>query len=194
MKIVEIGAGDYRSCYIKDIIRNGDEAIIFEPNCFFYKDLVLSFRNMKNVVVYNFALAEHDKGDIFYNYGYFSFLKGAYSFTQLQVDGNGNMCSPEPWIKELSTFVPTVRMDQVDDGNIDFLNLTNVGSEMSVLSNMKSRPNIIRTIYYCHNHYQSNYYGRISSWMMENGYRASNIQKNSVATYFEVMFSKDTNA
>ncbi len=81
-------------------------------------------------------------------------------------------------------------MNKVDDGTIDLLVLTCNGSEMNVLSRMRSRPVRMVTRYYCHNERHWEYYNRIGAWMAMNGYTHRVRESNQHGTFFHVEWTR----
>ena len=189
---VEIGAGDRYSSELLNRAEEFEAVQLIEPNAILYHDIA-SADKAENVSVGNFAIAENKRklylpGDkrSFYNFGYCSFLEGADSFLKLSCEDESFVC----W-QPLKSLVRWEPMSKIDTGNIDYLILTCHGSEMFVLEDMISRPQIIRTKYYCHNAKHWEYYGQISKWMGTNGYIGTLLETNQHHTFMHIEFKKN---
>lgn len=181
---VEVGAGDRYSSELLNRAAEFEAVQLIEPNAILHHDLA-SADKAENVSVGNFAISDFEGNDKFYNFGYCSFLHNADSFLTLSCEEN----AWKYW-KLLSNLVQSKKMSSIDVGNIDYLILTCHGSEIFVLEDMISRPQIIRTKYYCHNAKHWEYYNKISKWMGENGYSGTVLETNQYQTFMHIEFKK----
>lgn len=192
---VEIGAGDRYSSELLDRKEEFEEIHLIEPNKALYESFYHVGTHFDNIRVFNFAVSNYSSiegmgcsDEAFYNFGYCSFLRCASSFLKLSCEDNAT----EYW-RPLLQMVKCKRMNEIDKGNIDYLVLTCNGSEMFVLDDMKSRPSIIRTKYYCHNAKHWQYYNQVSAWMDNNGYKGKILDRSQYSTYYHLEFQKQTN-
>lgn len=182
---MEIGAGDRYSSELISAYNDFEQIKLIEPNSILYHDLASAPNPHENISVGNFAIDSTYGVSEMYCFGYCSFLSHANSFLKLSCEED----AAEYW-KSLKTLVNAKRMRQVDSGEIDYLVLTCQGSEMFVLDDMISRPEIIETKYYCHNAKHWEYYNQISVWMAKNGYVGNLLDKSQYDTYFHIEYRK----
>lgn len=180
---VEIGAGDSKSSLLLRKYNDFEFVLLYEPNNELFSDLNENLPNSNRVSAYKMAVGEGPMQNELFNFGYCSYLKGSFSFIKTSCEED----SEEYW-KPLISKCQTVNIRQIDPGNIDYLVLTNNGSELDVLVSMLSRPIIIETKFYMHNQEQVNYYNLLSNWMAENNYRGQILDKSQYNTYYHVKF------
>lgn len=189
--IIEIGAGDYSSCYSVRFLRNRIPITLFEPNILLYNDLV--DKMPADVNIYNKAISTHSNGDLFYNYGYAGWIKGAKCFANTHMNHDGKIEDYEIWLKPLATTVPTLAANELS--NIitlnTYLSINCNGAELWILESLKALPKIIRVCYYCHNSFQWSLANNITNWLTKNKYNGFIINKNEQSTYFEIEFVKE---
>lgn len=183
---VEIGCGDRYSSELVGRFAEFEQIKLIEPNKILYHDIATAPNPHDNIVTANFAISELDGEDKFYGFGYCSFLHNASSFLNLSCEDDAF----KYWAP-LSYFVKCQKMSSIDKGDIDYLILTCQGSEMFVLEDMISRPQIIRTKYYCHNAKHWQHSNQITAWMMKNGYTGRLIETNLHNTFMHIEFTKN---
>ena len=190
-KGVEIGAGDYAASFLlknRDVF---DQIELYEPNPVLFEDLRSKIGNFDRVNLFDFAVSNYSSdGDIFFNVGRSSFLKGAESFLNLthkESPDEGTL--PEEYLIGLSTSVKVKNIKEIDN-EIDFLSLTCNGCEFNILSAMQSRPKMVRVCAYVHNQHHRQYYSKISQWMSSNDYILNGHNSNKLGTFSELFFVK----
>lgn len=181
---VEIGAGDRYSSELLNRAGEFEAVQLIEPNTILHHDLA-SADKAENVSVGNFAVSYIDMDQYLYNFGYCSCLAAASSFLADSCEDNAH----DFWLP-LRTETKCMRMSQIDRGDIDYLVLTCQGSEIFVLNDMISRPQIIRTKYYCHNAKHWETYNGITAWMMKNGYSGTVLETNQHHTFMHIEFKR----
>ncbi len=189
---MEIGCGDRYSSELLNRAEEFEAIQLIEPNPILYKDISSAPNPHGNISTGNFAIAETKRqlyplnsNRYFYNFGYCSFLQEANSFLQLSCEEESfNFWMPFRILVKCSS------MAQIDKGDIDYLILTCHGSEVAILEEMVSRPQVIRTKYYCHNHKHWQYYSQITMWMAKNGYVGTLLEKSQYDTYFHIEYIK----
>ena len=181
---VEIGAGDSSTSIL--LKSNFDKILLIEPNKLLFNDLN-NFINQNNLEIEtkNIAISNLNNEQNLFNFGYCSFLEGKPSFLKLSCEDGAE----EYWKPRISK-CECRNFSNIDNGNIDYLVLTANGSELDVLENIISRPQIIKTKYYCHNQQHWLYYNQISFWMQVNNYKPNILYTNTYQTFFEIDFIK----
>ena len=188
---VEIGAGDSHSSILLRF-PDAERITLYEPNESLLDDLsnfmwadweMGERRRYEHVKVLPLAIigSSMDVGlaACLVKMGYASFLTKYPSFMNLSLEGESDEC----W-GPLKEIVPCLRIDQIDDGSIDFLVLTIGGGEHLILKRLVSRPKIILTKYYCHNAAHWEQANKISAWMLENNYSYEVLQRNEHGTFW----------
>lgn len=188
-KGVEVGAGD---SYSSQLLKRKDEfefLWLIEPNNILFEDLSKSLGHFKikqdRVYLMNAAASNSSENKELFNFGYCSYVEGNESFIKMS-------CEPEAetfW-KPLKTKTHCFKFGDIDEGDIDYLVLTCNGGEMDVLNQMKSRPEIITTKFYCHNGHHWAYYNQIARWMRQNNYGGNVLEKSMYDTYFHLEFTR----
>lgn len=186
--VMELGAGDSYSSLGLALYKQSDRVTLYEPNQLLFADLKRAIEGAPNVTIHPFAV-HHTSGEaLLYYFGYASFLEGNPSFMAL--------AEPEGidrtfWLP-LARKVSTVTMDEVESevGEIDCLILTVNGSELPILQNMKSRPEVLFSKHYVHNGLQGAETGRVCRLLTEYGYVARVIQSNDFQTFFYLEWRK----
>lgn len=182
---VEIGCGDR---YSSELINRGEEFCsikLIEPNPILYRDIASAPNPYENISVGNFAITKECREEDMYLFGYCTFMESANSFLQLSIEENGL----RNWAL-LKKKVRCFAMDFLDKGGIDYLILTNNGCELDVLNFMVSRPEIIRTKYYCHNQKHWQYYNQVTAWMDKNGYIGRVTEMSQYGTFLNLQFER----
>jgi hypothetical protein len=185
-RAMEIGCGDRNSSELLHRTTEFDNIYLIEPNKILYHDVMNFVAPYENVAVGNFAIGKENGSERFYHFGYCSFLESSNSFLKTS-------CEPEAlcyWVSYVNRNVETRTMSSIDLGDIDYLILTNQGSEMFVLDDMISRPQVIRTKYYCHNAKHWEYYNKVTAWMQQNGYQGNLLDRNEHGTFLHIEFVK----
>ena len=185
---MEIGCGDRYSSLLVNRYEEFDKIYLIEPNNRLFKDIASAANPWENITVGNFAIGPEKKVSTFYDFGYASFLEEADSFLKLSCEEN----AVDFW-KLFAYPKHVMTMDTVDLGDIDYLVLTNQGSEMFVLDKMVSRPSTIITKYYCHNAKHWEHYNKVTAWMAKNGYAGKLLDRNEHGTYLHIEFIKNEN-
>lgn len=183
---MEIGCGDRYSSLLVNRYEEFDKIYLIEPNNRLFKDMASAANPWENIVVGNFAIGPEKKFSTFYDFGYASFLEESDSFLKLSCEDN----ALDFW-KIFAYHKNVLTMDSVDLGDIDYLVLTNQGSEIFVLDKMVSRPSIIITKYYCHNAKHWEHYNKVTTWMAKNGYVGKLLDRNEHGTYLHIEFKKN---
>jgi hypothetical protein len=181
---VEIGAGDSSSSIL--LKSSSDKILLIEPNKLLFDDLNnYIIHNQLDIGIKNIAISELNHEQNLFNFGYCSFLEGKPSFLKLSCEDGA-----EQYWKPRISKCECINFNNIDNGNIDYLVLTANGSELEVLKNIISRPQIIKTKYYCHNQQHWLYYNQISDWMQVNNYKPNILRSNTYQTFFEIDFIK----
>lgn len=182
--VVEIGAGDSYSSLGLSMLKSSEKVTLYEPNRLLYANLAKTMEGRPFLTVHPWAVARvgMEATPLVY-LGYASYLLGAPSFVKLSIEENG-----EDWLYPLTKNVRLVSMEEIDSGDIDYLILTNNGCELPVLQSMKSRPEIIHTKHFIHNHVQGGQSGLICNWLHERGYRAQVLETNRYQTFHHLVW------
>ena len=182
--VVEIGAGDSYSSLGLSMLESADKVTLYEPNRLLCADLMKVAEGRSTLTVHPWAVMKVSmEATPLIHLGYASYLWGAPSFIKLSIEENGEDC-----LFHLAKNVRLVGMEEIDDGDIDYLILTNNGGELSVLQSMKSHPKIIHTKHYIHNHAQGHQSGLICEWLHQNGYRAQVLETNRYSTFHHLVW------
>lgn len=190
IKVLDIGAGDFKLIKNNNLYPKNTEVIIYEPNIIFYNDLVRNFSNYHNIKIHNKAVTKlQNKYVKFYNYGYASFVDHSESFVNGTLDLNSNNIKWKHWLNHLSTNVENIYAGEIDF-NVDFLNLACNGCELEILNNMTGTPYNIRTIFYTQTKIHYNYKYLVESKLGQLGYKAVNGKQNILGTYYEIIYQK----
>jgi len=184
---VEVGSGDSFSSILYKNTGLYKSILLIEPNKLLFKDLKEKIvENNVHANLLNVGISSISNEIDFFNFGYCSFLRGYPSFLKLSCEEDA-----ENFWQMRSESCNCINFSIIDNGNIDYLVLTCNGAELDVLNNMTSRPKIIKTKYYCHNHLQVYFYNEISKWMRLNSYSGKLIKTNRYKTYHEIDFIKN---
>ena len=147
-------------------VDDNKKVILVEPLPRCVDNIKLYTENKKNVILYPYAISNHNGETTIYDQGAGAFIQEVMGKTPHDVFWANNEIKKGINIK-------TVTFDQIDPGNIDVLFIDTEGSEYFVLENLKSKPKIIaiETHYNeYNNHYINPYMEKIQNWMDNNNY------------------------
>lgn len=182
--VVEIGAGDSYSSMGLSMLEKADKVTLYEPNRLLFNDLVRVKEGRPTLTVHPWAVGMVGMENApLIHLGYASYLWGAPSFVKLSIEENG-----EDWLNPLVKTVRLAGMEEVDDGKIDYLILTNNGCELPVLQSMKSRPEVVHTKHFIHNEAQGKQAGVVCQWLHGQGYRAHVLETNQYQTFHHLVW------
>lgn len=206
--VVEIGAGDRAS---SDVLKMPLEQLqqigritLYEPNAILYGDLIkakdiiqrrdtsgykwpqpewpfYSPIQIRNVAVID---AGFERVDL-YHMGYASWVCGTPVFLPLSVEPEGLTF----W-EDLARPVRTIEPRSAVEKDVDLLILTANGSELTILSAMTARPQVIRTKHYCHCQAHWREAHKVFSWFREHGYRGQQLDRNQHGTFVSISWEK----
>lgn len=189
-RAVEIGSGDRYSSQLlnsPEVLRIAARVDLYEPNVLLYEDLEIYTAQMDYVFIHNKAVSDLSYEGTLYTFGYASYLAGSPAFLPLSVEPNSDATH---WaaLRQPASIVDIKTVEAI--GEIDLLVLTCNGSELDILNQMKSRPKMIYTKYYCHNTKHWDYYNQVTTWIRTHGYEPLVLDRNQHATYFFIQWRK----
>lgn len=135
----EIGVGPPEFCHSASFIHQGIPVMLFEPVSTYYHALVDAFGHLPHVNIINVALSDHDSEALLRLSGLGSFVDGCASSANMAQIARGLLSDSLPAEKILCC-----KISHLDHGQIDVCLIDAEASEWKILSQMVSRPRIMR--------------------------------------------------